>query len=346
MKYFLSIILSFTAVNSKAAPPCLSDGSCFEYEGQIIDMRSSAKKALDSLKPCDPLAQDCLEFYSDAPVPELSAKEFKHLVGKDGNEYFIPIKQSDLFLLAGTLSLGTIVFANEREILDYVQEQNNEHTAKVANIGNMLGREAIVPIVAGSYFVGAVLKNDKLKKVGIFTVRAGLATQIVTELFKKSFARKRPNATNDPYEFFEEGHHAFYSGHTSAAFSMATVIAEVYKDKPLVPYLAYGAAALTAYARMHDNKHWATDVLVGAVAGHLVTKIFMRTFDKSGGLDASGLIIMPEYKENERGESSYGMRLEYRKRSEPTPLACKDSGLTGKELFTLCLEEAYYRSQE
>ncbi|MFC1769993.1 phosphatase PAP2 family protein, partial [Nitrospirota bacterium] len=57
------------------------------------------------------------------------------------------------------------------------------------------------------------------------------------------------------------------SGHSSAAFSVMTVFAHQYRDTKWVPYAAYGTAALTALSRVHDDKHWASDVLFGGAVG-------------------------------------------------------------------------------
>jgi hypothetical protein len=42
-----------------------------------------------------------------------------------------------------------------------------------------------------------------------------------------------------------------------------------YKDKPWVPVFAYSAASLIGISRITENKHWATDVLVGAALGYI-----------------------------------------------------------------------------
>ncbi len=311
-----------------ASPSCLVTRECMEYNGKIIDLRSPSEKLFQGLRLSE-----------TERSPEISVDEFRSLVGKKGPEFFVPlnVNSSDLMILASALSLGTIVFANDREIMDFVQEHQTGTTAQIATVGNLLGREALLPIAAGAYFVGAVMKNGKLKKIGLFAVASGLATQIVTEAFKNTFGRTRPNASDSPYDFFN-GNKSFFSGHSSAAFSMATVIAEVYKDKPLVPYLAYGAAALTAYARMHDNRHWASDVLIGATAGHLITKILIRTLESSGKMEKSGLIIMPAIDENYAGAT-----VVWTPRQE-NELECRKSGFKGNDLIRLCLEEAFERS--
>jgi len=276
--------------------------------------------------------------FNDRDLPVLTQNDFSKLFGKDNTrpEYFIPIefRSSDMLTLTGALSLGVVVFANDREIMDYVQNSKVDSMEPITNIGNLLGREAILPIAAGAYFVGAIMKDGKLKKVGLFTIAAGLATQIATESFKKSFKRVRPTDGDSPYDFLEDGNNSFLSGHTSAAFSLATVIAEIYKDKPAVPYLAYGLATLTAYARMHDNKHWATDVLAGAVAGHLITKIILRTFEQADG-NGSGLIITPTVGLDYNGVSVHWTPKYERK------FKCGNYGLTGPDLTRACMEEVF-----
>lgn len=334
-KSILLLLVLISSFNAFAGPSCLRTMDCMEYNGQIIDLRSDARKAVDSLK------MDM----GDHDLPVLSKAEYSKLAGSQGSQYFIPIelRDSDMMILAGALSLGVVVFANDREIMDFVQENKTPVSGPVATIGNMMGREAIAPIAAGAYFIGAVMKNGKLKKVGLFTVATGLATQIVTEAFKKTFQRIRPNGSDDPYDFFEDHNNSFFSGHTSGAFSLATVIAEVYKDKPLVPYIAYGLATMTAYARMHDKKHWATDVMMGAVAGHLVTKIMIRSFEKAERT-GSGLLIIPQLGVDENGKPRGGVQVQWRPRDNKN-LQCSRKGLQGSALIQACMDEAFSRSE-
>lgn len=335
------VLIGLLAFNSLAiaGPACLATGDCFEYKGKIIDIRSGARKELDKISNCDPLISNCLSEIKVESSPVLTEKEFLSFA-KGQTKYFIPLelRSSDMMILATALSLGTVVFANDREVMNFIQDNKTETTEKITALGNIMGREAIAPIAAGAYFIGAVLDNGKLKKIGLFTVATGLATQIVTEAFKKSFQRMRPNASDSPYDFFEDHNNSFFSGHTSGAFSLATVVAHVYQDKPIVPVLAYGVAALTAYARMHDQKHWATDVMAGAVAGHLVTKILIRTLEKSERTGA-GFIITPEV-----GEKYAGMKVEWKEKRE-SRLTCNKLGLKGSDLIRTCLDEAFALSE-
>ena len=329
----LSLMFSLTAL---AQPICLVTHDCMEYNGEIIDIRSPSKRAVDSVTYGD---------YSipDEHVPQLTQREYSRIVGKEGTRYFIPIelKDSDALVLATALSLGVVVFANDKDIMRFVQDSKVEKLQPVVDFGNFMGRGGVLSVAAGAYFMGAVMKNGKLKKIGLFAVVPGLATQLVTEAFKKTFTRARPNKSDSPYEFFEgEGNYSFFSGHVSAAFSIATVVAEVYKDKPVIPYLAYGAAALTAYARMHDKKHWGSDVLLGAIAGHLITKIFIRTMEATER-SGSGLSVMPEFGMDHMGRTYGNVRVTWTPSNNNVNLKCDQYGLQGQDLVKACAEEIF-----
>ena len=349
MHKFFALLTAFYIFGAEAKPSCLIDQSCFEHNGKIVDMRNFAQKEIDKMSDCDPLVENCIGKTKStfAEAPRLTKKEFQRLIGEGGAEYFIPldVNSSDLMILAGALSLGTVLFANDREIMDFVQANKGQYSEQITTVGNMLGREAILPVAAGAYFMGAVLDNGKLKNIGIFTVAAGLASQVVAEGFKKTFHRVRPNDGDSPYDFFEEGNNSFISGHAAGAFSLATVIAETYKDKPAIPYLAYGLATLTVYARMHDNKHWASDVLAGAVAGHLVTKILMRTVLNTQREDGSGFLIIPQFGRDPGGNAYTGVEIQWRPKSANTLSKCEKSKLEGRELMALCFEEAFNKKR-
>lgn len=281
----------------------------------------------------------------EAELSGLSAKEFSQLLKKspDANRpgYFIPLSltKEELILLAAGTSLGLVVFSQDEEIMDFIQEHKTVQTEMVETVGNLLGREAIIPIAAGSYFLGVVFKDGKLKQVGLLTVGAGLAAQIVTEAFKVGFSRKRPNENMGPYEFFEKGNKSFFSGHTVGAFSLATVIAETYKEKNWVPYVAYGLATLTAYARMHDYKHWASDVLAGAIMGHLITKATIRLLKNDSS--AGGFSVYPTINPI---TGDFMINLEYSEKQKEAPFKCAKLP-EGEDKIRACIEEAIARSE-
>lgn len=73
----------------------------------------------------------------------------------------------------------------------------------------------------------------------------------------------RPDGSNN---------HSFPSGHTATAFMTATMLSKEYGHlSPWVSVGAYSVATATGLMRMANNKHWLSDVMVGAGIGILAT---------------------------------------------------------------------------
>ena len=93
---------------------------------------------------------------------------------------------------------------------------------------------------------------------------SNLITAGITQGLKYITLKPRPNGA--PY--------AFPSGHTSFAFDNATVLFnEFYETAPVFACSGYAFAATTGVFRMLNNKHWLSDVLLGAGIGMLVTEL-------------------------------------------------------------------------
>ena len=88
---------------------------------------------------------------------------------------------------------------------------------------------------------------------------------LITHGLKSSVYKTRPDGS---------GNNSFPSGHTSFAFTNATVLFYEFQDSsPLLAYSGYAFATTTATFRVINNRHWVSDVLVGAGIGMLVTSI-------------------------------------------------------------------------
>lgn len=105
-----------------------------------------------------------------------------------------------------------------------------------------------------------------------------LLATLFTNTIKFSTHRSRPN-TGESYDSWGEpsleddnDYLSFPSGHATSVFSVATVIATEYKENPYIPGLSYSIASLTAISRVHDNRHWASDIFMGSVIGYFTGK--------------------------------------------------------------------------
>lgn len=140
---------------------------------------------------------------------------------------------------------------------------------------------AAVPV--GLYTFGLLRKDSYAAHTALLAGEALADSEIVVTALKTATRRSRPEYIssngNLADTWFEApggvgvGHGSFPSGHTIAAFSVATVMARRYgKAHRWVPYVAYGLAATIGFSRMSTLAHFPSDVFLGAALGYSVSR--------------------------------------------------------------------------
>jgi membrane-associated phospholipid phosphatase len=94
---------------------------------------------------------------------------------------------------------------------------------------------------------------------------AAIVDYACAAVLKAAVGREQPNGQDDK---------SFPSGHTSNAFAMATVAERHYGWKVGVP--AYLVAGLMGASRLHQDKHWLSDVVAGATLGYIAGRTVVR----------------------------------------------------------------------
>jgi hypothetical protein len=76
-------------------------------------------------------------------------------------------------------------------------------------------------------------------------------------------------------------HNSFPSGHTAMAFTSATMLHKEYGHlSPWVSIAGYSVATITGFSRIFNNRHWLSDIVVGAGVGILSTELGYLIADK------------------------------------------------------------------
>lgn len=141
----------------------------------------------------------------------------------------------------------------------------------------------IAAMPATLYAVGFLRKDSYATNTALLAGEAVADSEIVATALKTATRRSRPEyipeSGNLADTWFESpggvglGHGAFPSGHTIAAFSVATVMARRYgKTHRWVPYVAYGLAATIGLSRVTTLAHFPSDVFVGAALGYSISR--------------------------------------------------------------------------
>jgi membrane-associated phospholipid phosphatase len=136
----------------------------------------------------------------------------------------------------------------------------------------------VITILPGVYLADRLhgfAGQDTRRRLG-FTFSSLLSVSVITYILKPSIGRTRPNG---------RGNLSFPSGHTSFTFGIAEVIRSLYGNR--AGALFYIMALNTGISRIHDNKHYLSDVIAGAGLGVGV----VRGFHLAGINAANGAAI-------------------------------------------------------
>lgn len=143
-------------------------------------------------------------------------------------------------------------------------------------------------------FTNSNVSSDDYKVLFLFH-KSLMYTHTLTEIVKSVVKRERPNGSD---------YRSFFSGHTSTTFAASTFLylelRDFYKTWRVTRNddfldtafhvssfaLLYGWAGYVGYSRLRDNKHFITDVLLGAAAGTAVSYFVYNLYlgeDKNSG---------------------------------------------------------------
>jgi membrane-associated phospholipid phosphatase len=137
----------------------------------------------------------------------------------------------------------------------------------------------VLVVPAAFYAVGLGRRDSYLQKTALFAGEALADTEVIHIVGNSLTTRLRPHDVRlqqvDDDTFFRNHIHigsSFPSGHTIAAFSVATVFARRYRNHRWAPWVAYGLAGTIGFSRLTLREHFPSDVFVGAALGYVVTR--------------------------------------------------------------------------
>ena len=115
-----------------------------------------------------------------------------------------------------------------------------------------------VALSLGTYVVGRLRDQPKVSHLGMDLLQAQILTEILVQPIKFATHRQRPDLSD---------HQSFPSGHAAVTFAGATVIERHLGWRKSI--LGYSIASYVAASRLHDNRHYLSDVIFGAAVGSI-----------------------------------------------------------------------------
>lgn len=219
------------------------------------------------------------------------------LINKHPNKS--PFKTS---LKAPAILVGAGLFAlSDNEILssEEIAEERNE---KIPNFKTSIDdylQFAPIAAVYGLNMAGIKGKNNFGNRTAIL-LKSELIMMAITFPTKQLTHTLRPDGSN---------YHSFPSGHTAQAFAAATFMHKEYGHlSPWYSIGAYASASMVGVFRVLNNKHYVSDVLVGAGVGILATNLAYLThkYKWSPSGKKKNLVLLPSYN---KGSIGFNMSL-------------------------------------
>ena len=187
-------------------------------------------------------------------------------------------------------ALGTAVLAGallarrlDERLSLRIQDSSTQANRKLHLISGIV-RTTAAPgaLIIGTsmYAVGRLTREEHLAALGLHGTEALIVGEAIGGVMKGLIGRQRPYVTPQNSHSFGflrgfgggDAYRSFPSGHTLAAFAAAAAVSSETagwwpETRWVIGPVLFTGATLTGASRMYDNRHWASDVVVGAGIG-------------------------------------------------------------------------------
>jgi membrane-associated phospholipid phosphatase len=159
--------------------------------------------------------------------------------------------------------------------------QENRFVGTLAAVVRDVATPWSVYIGVSMYAYGRLARDRKAADLGLHGTEAIAIGAVSGAVLKGFFGRERPYVKLDPFSYKvgrgfgghgKEKYRSFPSGHTISAFAAAAAVTSETRrwwpgsDKFIGPAM-YGGATLAGISRIYHNRHWASDIMMGAAIG-------------------------------------------------------------------------------
>jgi membrane-associated phospholipid phosphatase len=141
----------------------------------------------------------------------------------------------------------------------------------------------VIALPAGLMTAGYIRHDDREVNTALLAAEAYGDSLVINLAMKAVTRRLRPSDVpvggDFSDTFFKGGKSpfkgsSFPSGHSTAVWSVATVVAERYRHrgKPWIPVLCYTLATAISFSRITESAHFPSDVWLGSALGYSIAK--------------------------------------------------------------------------
>jgi len=222
---------------------------------------------------------------NSTPIPSLESRFFRNVLRDQRAIWTAPFstKRSDAKWIAPLAVSAAALFSTDRQTAGELTEVGDHRSRlRISKDVSKAGSFYTTTAIASSfYLIGRASHSARARETGLLGLEALFNAEIVTSVLKVVSERQRPIVDHASGEFFDGGR-SFPSGHAAGAWSLATVIAQEYKNRPLVQVAAYSIATAVSVSRFTGQNHFLSDVLIGSAIGYGIGRYVYHTHHDPG----------------------------------------------------------------
>lgn len=187
--------------------------------------------------------------------------------------------------LAGSVAVAgafALTYVFDRDIRSDLGANHNGTLKGLADFGSIVGDPYLhIGVAAALYGAGAVADAPRFMRLGEELGEALILADGTTLVLKEAIGRGRPvtgesNSRYRPFQF-KNDYDSLSSMHTASSFAIAHVLASKTQSLP-VKILCYATATFVGFSRLYQEKHWASDLVLGAAVGELAGDAVTRYY--------------------------------------------------------------------
>jgi membrane-associated phospholipid phosphatase len=203
-----------------------------------------------------------------------------HRLGDEAVDLVVtPFKfeNGNIFITLAVAGAFGLTYAFDTQIRDKLTARPSRSLSNAANAASLAGDPLLHLGLAALTYGGAILADSSSwKETGEMMGEAVILADAASVVIKESSGRGRPDTTRSKGDFkplgFNKDYDSLPSMHTSSSFALASVLAKT-TESLVMKTTYYAAATFVGYSRIYKNKHWASDVILGAALGELCGRV-------------------------------------------------------------------------
>ncbi|NOZ60869.1 MAG: phosphatase PAP2 family protein [Calditrichaeota bacterium] len=191
-----------------------------------------------------------------------------------------------------TATTGMLFFVDD-EVQNIALKNQHSKNDRIFALDKFYGNKYTIMMTVGIYGIGLFCDKPAVRRMGLNSFESFLYSAFLSTTLKALFGRHRPDVGDGHLLFtpfqIKDMYQSLPSGHATVSMAVSAAMAKSL-DNFVWKLFWYSSGGLVAASRIYHNRHWASDVFLGATIGYFVAD-FVVKFDRKNEKRITGKIL-------------------------------------------------------